>query len=152
MELSSLNVSSLSNQKKTRKLNAQKLCLEKTGKPPLLILEDLGELKEDDDFVDINSVEQKLHEKFVQANLTKKYEEIQELKKKLANKKNTYSNTKYIFGPKSEIGKIETDIKEKEEKLEDEVNNIVMSELGKGKRKHKKRTKKRTKKTQKKKT
>ena len=83
----------------------------------------MGELKEDDDFVDINSVEHKLHEKFVQANLTKKYEEIQELKK-LANKKNTYSNTKYIFGRKSEIGKIETDIKEKEEKLEDEVNNI----------------------------
>ena len=75
-ELLTLPISRHSDAHKTRKLKAVGLSLEKIGKPPLQILEELGEMKEDEDFININKYEQILIEAFDDANLINKKKRI----------------------------------------------------------------------------
>ena len=146
-ELLTLPISRHSDAHKTRKLKAVGLSLEKIGKPPLQILEELGEMKEDEDFININKYEQILIEAFDDANLINKKKELDKEEKDIIDRKKRYTNNNedsYTFGPRSEIGKKIVEFNKKKTAFENDLNNTVIQKLdiGEGRRKRKRKRKK----------
>jgi len=154
-ELSPLKISSDSHHQKTRKANAMMKSFANLGKPPLAILEDLGQLT-DEDFEILNLHEENIKEAIdKKVDIRQKIKDLDLLRRKLSQLLEAEPAKMSNRGPSNDVEKLKIQIKKEEDEIDALLTEAILAEFpeeGEGKIKRKKTHKKSHKKSKKKHT
>jgi hypothetical protein len=153
IELSDLKISKDSSDRKSKTRKAKMIALQELGKPPLAILEDLGQLTEED-FEILNHHEENIKEAIdKKVDIRQKIKDLDLLRRRLSQLIAAEPVKMSNRGPSNDVEKLKIQIKKEEDEIDDLLTKAILDEFpeeGKGKRKrkktHKKSKKKHTKK------